>query len=552
MSLGYQYTFNVPPVGALSVPLVPTANGTCTISQLTANGDALTDPFATGDPVIAQLTADGVVFNEPDLFGDGAPTLPALTAVAQGVHAAEATGTPLLPSPTSTGVAFHGGQNAEGLITLPQLTALGVSEHADVGGDAVIFLPALTALAVSTQIFTGTGVITLPALRSAGNASPYAPIYRAVGLTFPKSDPYGVFIHEPWWPYKRIADLTLWASNIDRTYERMQPGIASLNLPVSLGNDHSIHQGNILVIISRDQPTWAGTILIHDDALGTGQITIFARELSNILDKRTAPQGERYNFGIGSTYYFKSLINKMNARGFTGIELAKDLEPGPTIYDIFAGGQTVLQDLEEVHNRTNWEWWMEYEAAPGYLRSRIHWGYKQGVDLSATHHLWHALHFKNISLRHDVSEGKQVTTSIGGFGKPVWERIAVTREANYGPQRLDIGGNIELAPELVVRTVAELPAGLRDERVQLEVTTENSSELSRRAQREQERRLAAETQIRMTVVGLSDRSMLQVGNYITIHAPVGHHGELDGAVRLVGVQPDEELGEVDCIAEVRL
>lgn len=551
MSYGYEVVFNI---GTTIIAAVGPASaiGTATISKLSANGDAFNPPLATGASLLSSLTSNSDAFSEPDLFGDGTPTLPMLTAIGTAVHASTGTGTPSLPSPISTGVAFHGGQNAEGLITLPQLTALSVGEFAANGGFVQVTLPMLEALAASVQLLTATGAPTLPNLRSAGKASPYTPVYRAVGLVFPKSDPYGIFVHEPWWPYKRIADLTIYASNIDRTYQRMQPGVASINLPVSLGNDHSIHQGNILVIISRDQPTWAGTILVHDDALGTGYITIFARELSNILDKRTAPQGEHYNFGIGSTYYFRSLINKMNARGFTGIELAPNLEPGPTIYDIFAGGQTVFQDLDEAHNRTNWEWWMEYEAAPGYLRSRIKWGYKQGVDLSATHHLWHPIHFKNISLRHDVSEGKQVTTSIGGFGKPMWERIAVTREANYGPQRLDIGGNIELAPELVVRTVAELPAGLRDERVQLEVTTENSSELSRRAQREQERRLAAETQIRMTVVGLSDRSMLQVGNYITIHAPVGHHGELDGAVRIVGTQPDEELGEVDIIAEVRL
>lgn len=528
------------------------ASGTPTLSKLISSSDAFTPTNASGAPLLSQLISVADAYSEPDLDGSGTPTLPQLTTIGSAVHAQSASGTPTLPQLTSTGVAFHGGQNAEGLITLPQLTSSGVAEFAAVGGDAQIFLPALEALGSSGQLFTASGAVTLALLRATGKASPYIPVYRAVGIVFPKSNPYGIFVHEPWWPYKRIADLTVWASNIDRTYERMQAGVASLNLPAQLSDNHSIHQGNILVIISRDQPTWAGTILIHDDALGTGQITIFARELSNILDKRTAPQAERYNFGIGSTYYFRSLINKMNARGFTGIELAAGLEPGPTLYDIFAGGQTVFQDLEEIHNRTNWEWWMEYEAAPGYLRSRIKWGYKQGVDLSATHHLWHPINFKSISLRHDVSEGKQVTTSIGGFGRPVWERTAVTREANYGPQRLDIGGTIELAPELVVRTVAELPAGLRDERVQLEVTTESPNELSRRAQREQERRLAGETQIRMTVVGLSDRTMLQVGNYITIHAPVGHHGELDGAVRIVGVQPDEELGETDVIAEVRV
>lgn len=362
---------------------------------------------------------------------------------------------------------------------------------------------------------------------------------------------YGVFIHSPWAPYHRIAELTT-AHNVDRSYERMQPGNAVVELPARGLDPRPIKQGNLLVIVSRDQPVWAGPILQMENTLSTGNLTLNAIGLAAILDGRVAPLGQTYSDWTGSGRVVRDLLNNANGRAQTGIT-AGVFEPGPSIDSLQVGGQSVMQALEELHNRTNYEWWLDIEAGPGHLNAKLCWGRKQGRDLTAKAHLWYGLHFKDASLRNDVSRGKQVTTSVGGLGRMLKDRVAVTRSAALGPQRIDMGGLVmQGEPSGLFRTVQDLPAGMRNERVQMEVMTESPGELGRRASRQEERELLAETSIQFTANKIYDWNNLRVGNYVTLHAPIGLPGTADGPVRLTGVQPDDELGEIVCTAEARL
>jgi len=506
-----------------------TAIGSSSLNQLAANGVGQADFVATGTPNINQLTANGVASGGSYNLS-GAPTLSQLTVSSSGIAHYPATGTSNLSQLTASASALMAANGAQGN---PNLLKLTVS-------------------AIAVLVRSASGAPTLSQLTAHGVGSPYTAVRRNIGITFYTPATYGVFVHEPWWPHPRIRDLTHKAMNINRDYERMAAGHATIDLPALDENDHTIHQGNILTIVSNDQPAWVGPIFTLSDSMRSGVTNLHALGIASIMGKRIAPQHERYTMPVSSTLVFRSLISKMNARGHTGIFLPDQLEVGPTVgAGFFVGGQTILQALESLHNETNWEWWLTTEVTPAYIRTVIHWGYKQGHDLSAHVHLWHGQHLVDVELTHDLSEGKQVTTTYGGFGRPMWERKAMTQVANVA-LAYDVGGIAQqLAPELVVRDIMELPASLRDERARIDVTTESANALARESAKEQDRRLARETSIKVIAANI-DRSALEVGNYVTIHAPIGHHRELSGAVRIVGVQPDEELGQTEFIAEVRV
>ncbi len=362
---------------------------------------------------------------------------------------------------------------------------------------------------------------------------------------------YGVFIHNPWGPYERIAELTT-AHNVDRSYERMQPGSAVVELPVRNLDPRPIRQGNLLVIVSRDQPVWAGPILMMKNQLSSGTLTLSAIGLAALLDGRVSPQGQQYTTYTGSGRVIRDLLNNANAHGHTGISLGR-IEPGPSVDDLIVGGQTVMQSLEELYNRTNFEWWLDIEAGAGHINATLNWGWKQGEDLASKVHLWYGRHFKEVELDNDVSKGKQVTVAYGGFGQRIPDRPAVSRSAAIGPQRIDIGALVmQNEGAGAFRTEQDLPASLRTERSHIEVTTSSPGELGRRASKEQLRQVLAETAAPFTANKLCDWNALKVGNYVTLHAPVGFPGNVDGPVRITGVQPDDELGEILCTTEARL
>lgn len=525
----------------------PSATGTDTLSQLTASGSASQEISASGTPSLPQLSAAGDALYVTPITASGDDSLSQLTAQVTGYKDFGATGAPTLPPIVATGDSVSGLIAATGTPTLQQLLAFGQSTPSDplvIDDTPAIFewiLP--TATAVYPHTFTApvqTWEWVLP------QAS--YPIYKRISILHLPS--YGVFIHSPWFPYKRIRDITHLVSNIDRNYSRMDVGNLSFTIPKLPADDHSIHQGNIAVVQTEDQPVWAGPIYILEDSLGTGTTQVRAYDMASLLARRMTDIGEHYTTAIGSGAVIRSMINKMNARGATGIIIGQ-IDPGPVLYDLELGGQSVLDGLNQIHDRTDWEWWIENEATPHKLVSRFFYGRRQGVDLSRTIHLWYGHHFKEGTLTHDLSEGKQVSIVVGGGFKKIWNRNYALASSITGPKISNQSLLNQLTPELNVRTNNQLPAALRDERQRVDVMTENSSELIRSSERDAIRKLYAETTLQV-VLNNFDRAPLLVGNYISIHAPLGHHGELDGPVRLVEVQPDDELGETICTMEVRL
>lgn len=349
-----------------------------------------------------------------------------------------------------------------------------------------------------------------------------------------------VYIHNPWGAGETLCELTT-AHNITRSYARMQPGQTSLVLSREEPGLGNVFEGNLLVIESSEMSPWVGPILTIDEDPWTGDVQVNALGHAAILDGRETPQNEKYTSSIGSGLVARNLLPTANQRSHTGI-YAGHLEVGPPIEDWTVGGQSLLEALNELSSRTDYEWWLEEDTNRKHVRTTLRWGFRQGHDHSADVHLWLGVHC-SLRYRRDQSQVKQVTTVIGDFGVEVGDRNSVTRLANVGAARVDLGSSsYESSSGAAIRGIASMPAGLRNERSQFEVMTTNTAELSRRAKRSQERLIFAAEQFEVVANRATNWTHLRVGNYITIHGSLGTK-TIDDAVRIVSVSPNEERGE---------
>jgi hypothetical protein len=358
------------------------------------------------------------------------------------------------------------------------------------------------------------------------------------------------YVHEPWWPYQQIAELTT-ASNIDRSYVIMQPGqcvldVARTDPQVSVD---VLQRGNILVIEADDLPPWAGNIVTLDESLAGPVIELVAVGLAGALDARLTPQRLRYDASIGAAVVFRDLVTRANSRGHTGVHLPAFNEPSVGVTELDLGGATVLDALTELAERTSQEWWLEIQRVPSRLEAVIRWGV-QGEDSAADVHLYEGHHFSDLRYRLDLSQYRQAVTAIGGTGA-VGDRAAVTLSATTEPRRAELASVLQEASTVAARNVSELPPGLRLERLIFEPGADSEAALSRRAKRALEQPLGAGEQFSVVVNREADWSLLVLGSHITIHVELSL-ASISREMRIVGLQPDEAAGEMELVTEVVL
>ena len=357
-----------------------------------------------------------------------------------------------------------------------------------------------------------------------------------------------VYIHEPIWPFSRLCALTT-AHGVDRSLEIMDPGSATVRIA---RNDQAItadrlKYGNILVVTSDVARDWAGPVTLLQESYSTGEITIGALEQSAILNVRPTPLTEQWNSGASGAV-FTSIMNRINGRGHTGLFTPDGVPAGPAITDLSIGGQSALEALGELFSRTGYEWWLDTAVRPSGITWTLNWGQKQGED-NADFVVIRDRHLSDLEYTLDVSKVRQAVTVVGGFGS-LPNRTAVTR-TTVGVQGVrDVGsGAIELADQALIDAL-DVPPALRSETVFLQPRTSDQTALSRLAQQALERPLSGAEKFSATVNVLFDWTRLGLGDYVTINTARLGLGAIDRKVRIIGMQPDEELGELDLVLEV--
>lgn len=356
-----------------------------------------------------------------------------------------------------------------------------------------------------------------------------------------------VYVRNPYWPRERIAELTS-AVNADRAWMRMDAGqcVLQVNRYDEMLSADVLKAGNLIEVEVPDAPLWAGPMVAFTESMGAGVIEITALHYSVILQNRETPQTLIYEEPIGTTAIAEQLVGYMNAGEHTGIEWEPRSEAGPSVEEMQLGGQSIKEALAEMHARSDYEWWDDFEHSPCHLTMRLRWGFKEGRDCSAEVHLYEGVHFSELSYKLDQSQVKTHVTGMSDMGGLIPDRQSVTYL--LAPERSTVALRSSSASEAVRRSVGSRPAGLRNEATFYALMATNTAELTRATQRRAERPLVASGLVSARVNRVADWHDLRVGNVVTLHSRLGL-GTLDGPRRIVGMQRDEEMGECEIDTE---
>lgn len=478
-----------------------------------------------------------------------------LAGTAQGDNKATAT-----DWPTSDTVATYGGAADKwGLSpTQAQVIASNFGVRISIVDPSVTFGASATIDGVTIVInytaggaITGTVAVTLSGLvaSAAGDVTGVG----VAGGTGRRSHKQSVVredvvsIHYREWPYQRIAIIRS-AYGIDRSYVLMDAGVASFKINPRDGqaNPETLHMGNRIVIEAPDMPPWVGVLTRPEEGLHDPTIGISALGIAAMLDARPTLQAEVYTTSKGSGAIFTSILRTANRQAYTGIGLSAKEPTGPALVDFSLGGQSALQSLGELHQRTNYEWWIDATVNPYGIDCIARWGLGQGEDYSNLVHLYEGRHFTERTYQLDMSHVKDDIQLIGGTGAVTDRPFTVKSVGTNNRLR---GGAIpnERLKRAVLGYGTPYTAGAI-----LDPTITSINELDRRSGRIQERSLILAEQLLVDVNRQADWSSLWCGNYITIHTNTVLSGPLTKVVRITGVQPSAERGILRLALEVSI
>lgn len=320
----------------------------------------------------------------------------------------------------------------------------------------------------------------------------------------------------------RVAELVT-AHDDSRSYELMAPGIASVSVA---RNDLQVdidrlRLDNLLVCEADDSPPWVGAISQLREGLD-GMIAITAEGLPVLLDGVTMPVGETYS-QVGSGAVVQAVLRNSNRQQHTGLFVGK-IGAGPAVTDFALGGQTGLSALDDVAERTDWEWSVRYRVSPGGLDGSLDWQSQQGDDVSDRVHLYERRDFVELTYGLDLASLKAAVTAIGGTGA-IAERASATAAAN----------------ETLLRRLRAYRTGSYS-RVILDPSTAQGADLRRLASSDQSRSVTAAENYVVAVGPSVDWADLAVGNRIRLNFRFTLSGDATRVARILGTQPNRDEG----------
>lgn len=351
-----------------------------------------------------------------------------------------------------------------------------------------------------------------------------------------------VHLHSAFWPYQRLATLkTAYETHRGDHWMNYGPGsfVIARN-DIALDNSPSaLQRGAWIVIESNKARPWVGFIRTLSENLGDSTIKADCVQLAGLLDVKAMRQTAQLVGASGGV--FAQVMRDTNARGHTGLFAANKVEPGPRV-DINLAGQTAFRALNELADRTGYEWWVEAEVSAAAIKAQVNWGFRQGFDNAKTVKLYEGEHFADLQYTLDTSGARQSVTLYGGVGE-LSERTTVTRAANYSPRGGVLGTGFEPAGDLYNRAL-DVPPSLRSEDVYFRVMTADRTELSMETQRSMERGIAISERGTAVCNNTFDWRLVGVGDFIQLVTHNTGLGAVNRKVRVTGIQPDEAAGEM--------
>ncbi|MCJ7676823.1 MAG: hypothetical protein MUO35_03785 [Anaerolineales bacterium] len=288
---------------------------------------------------------------------------------------------------------------------------------------------------------------------------------------------------------------------------------------------------------------WIGWIERPQYDASNGMVTVDCIDVAGMMGKRHS--------GLKSTrsgcagLIARELLFQANARNGFGLQWDTTSEAGTPISTIDVSGSSLLDALNQLADYTGDEWWIRILVAHDNLELYLHWGRRQGFDLSQTVYLREGREVSAFAYSQDTIEETE-SVMVVGSGGTVEDRPTVVR-ATTGAERVNLAGAVvQQASETYKRSAAIVPA-LATERVLVAPLESDIKVLGELARNDLEQSPDTVETLAITVNERANWLDLAVGNTVRLRANTPW-GALDRAVRIMESQPGD--GELDLIVQV--
>lgn len=327
----------------------------------------------------------------------------------------------------------------------------------------------------------------------------------------------------------RLATLAH-ATVQQRTFVQNDAGSASVSLPQGddEANDINVEWSNVYVLESTVQgvPPWVGFLVAFEE--DGASLTLTLRELSYLLEFRLTGQADSYALAAGAIV--AAVLEKAQttlAHPFVVGDMS-DLGPYRAVE---WRHHHILDVLRELADTAGYAWWLDARVTQSGITSVIRWASRRDVDRSDRVLLEESRNLEAYPrYRESLGQSTASATVVGG----------TTGGTAYGSR---------IAATAVARTPF-VPVGLLSfERVVIHEEATDTQALQTLADEE-----LAHPAARTVQVICNDRAIwpdLQMGADVRLRLPSYNRGRgFDGAVRIVGLSPDEQAGQMLLVVEV--
>ena len=400
-----------------------------------------------------------------------------------------------------------------------------------------------------------------------------------------------LFLHGPAPPFRPIRELRS-AINIDRVHSKDSPGKMSFDVALTEGEPFDaslvagtgleiwrltpdqLHGGSVIVDRSSerlDPWMWYVSRISHDYEEGLAHVE--CQEWRQLLYERTVPLTVSGS-SLSAPQLAAQLLAAAGGRNPHHVYASAGslgsrhlLSPEP----LSLGGQSLGAAFDSLAERTNSEWWVDYQISWSSAIPILRWTSRRGRDLTgvaldAGYHLAMATYIRSLG------DAASLVSFVGGSGDPSSRPVATVA---FGPleatARAPSGGQMEPAPEKDRRdsrmTLAAMGAAASAEKVVV-LPDEESAGLMISSRRWSELRVQPVEGLELTVRGnplLAQHTAgvpawsqevllwehLRLGDRFMVRLERAYLNEqISIPARVLALQPDEAEGELVIAVDV--
>lgn len=361
----------------------------------------------------------------------------------------------------------------------------------------------------------------------------------------------------------RLGTLTRVAS-VNRSWAVMQPGQASLRVAM-LQDDGALDPlvreldprlGRAIVVESDHYPhVWVGSLTNVNEEPGERAVHVQAVSLDAVLRDRPLPVGASYDNDAGQV--FRLLLQDANLANDSGIGIAGTPAQGRSYAGAFPDRSTYAA-LTTLCLQTGHEWGMVYDVLPERIRADAYFVPEIGFDRYGEVTLTDGGNCERVNSGIDLRGQLYALSLVAGQSSPLTaytERSRVTRQRSAGQQPRG-GAVIGAAATVHGYEVEHSELGgsplTRAEAVEIAENLRSEGAVIQASELLLGRPRSAERVLRLRVFeddGLWP--LLDIGSVVRFVSAEAFLGAgYDGPVRIVGVQPMEEAGDMELVCQI--